>query len=55
MENIAAQKFASPIKLGYGNQKQFDASFYKESMYLDPTGRLINSKNYKGYFEQFKR
>ena len=55
MENIAAQKISSPIKGGYANQRQLDASFYKNNTFLDPTGKLINTKKYKTYFEQFKK
>lgn len=51
MENIAAQKFHSPSRLGYtAKPNQFDTSNFKDTFYLDPKGKLINSKTYKQYF-----
>lgn len=56
MENIAAQKIHSPQRLGYATKiNQFDITNSKDSFYLDPKGKLINSRNYKQYFEQFKK
>lgn len=57
MENIAAQKFQSPTRFGYSNLKnlQFDPNNFKETAYLDPKGKLINSKTYKQYFQQFRK
>ena len=56
MENIAAQKFNSPTKLGYANKGlMFDTTNFKDSFYLDPKGKLINSKAFKQYFEQFRK
>ena len=53
----AHHKFNTPNKLGRfsAQRMNFDTSNYKESILLDPTGKLINSKIYKGFFEQFKR
>lgn len=56
VENIAAQKLNSPMKFGFSAGRGFklDTSNVKENMYLDPKGKLINSKDYKKYFEKFR-
>lgn len=52
VENIAAQKLSSPMKFSFSAQRGFrlDSSNVKENAYLDPKGKLINSKEYKKYF-----
>lgn len=52
VENIAAQKLSSPMKFSFSAPRGFrlDSSNVKENAYLDPKGKLINSKEYKKYF-----
>ena len=57
VQNIAAQKMASPVKFGYSGVKSFNLneSNLKDTFLLDPKGKLVNSKGYKQYFKQYTK